>query len=192
VGAEEPVDANASPPSSPDLDAYPGMGWSRGLGHLDDAAHIALAEAIGVPVDDLLVYEITARDEQDQWLVLAQGFSSEGVEPATLFDGILAWQATDWARHFETGPVNEEVAVGDLSVLRTSFPIDPAGEPYRFEPHPYALDAAHPADAQTGIYDSGIDLTGDAVQYLYVSGDTAFSLIAIADERAVEFLAMIP
>ena len=171
---------------SQDSDAYPGIGWSRGTGHAGDAALIALAEAIGVPLEALFVDEITARDEQDQWLILAQGFSSEGAEPTAMLDGILAWQSADWARHFETAPVNEELEDGDRSVLRTTFPIDAAGEPYHFQPHRYGFDELVP-DTLPGIY-----LGGDAVQYLYVSGNAALSVIAVDDERALEFLELLP
>ena len=171
---------------SQDSDAYPGIGWSRGAGHAGDAALIALAEAIGVPLEDLFVDEITAHDEQGRWLILAQGFSSEGVAPTTMLEGILTWQVADWARHFETGPVNEAVEVGDLSVLRTTFPIDAAGEPYHFEPHRYGFDEAVPVTLP------GIDLSGDAVQYLYISGNAALSVIAVDDERALEFLELLP
>jgi hypothetical protein len=171
---------------SEEFDAYPGIGWTRGVGHVGDAAHIALAAAIGVPLDDLFVDEITASDEQDRWLILAQGFSSEGAEPTAMLEGILTWQAADWARHYETGPVNETVEVGDLPVLRTTFPIEAVGEPYHFEPHRYGFDGADP------VVLPGIDLDGDAVQYLYVSGNAALSVIAVDDERAREFLELLP
>jgi hypothetical protein len=158
-----------------------------------------IASAAALAPEDLILLTVIASggDGQDASLVIKglSAASAAAADEGQMLDGILAWQAADWERRFGAVPDNETTVVGDKHVLRTTLDIDPGRSPY---PYPYDVqefvrsvwDTLDPASDQ--FRSDVLSLGEDAVQYLYVSGDSAIAVTAVDDETAITLLESLP
>ncbi len=172
---------------------------SYGGDDLFDDGLSQIASASGLAPEDLILLTVIARggDGRDASLVIKglSAASAASADEGQMLDGILAWQAGDWERRFETVPVNKTTVVGDKHVLRATLDLDPGRSPY---PYPYDVrefvrsvwDTLDPGSEQ---FRSDILSLGEhAVQYIYVSGDSAIAVTAVDDETAIKLLGLLP
>lgn len=177
---------------------YPNVSttWSADPPILDEAV-LAGVDASGLAHQDAIVQTTVARDAQDRPLLAIHGFSTTAtaeVDEPMMLDGILAWQAADWDRRFDAAPENEAMMLGDKSVWRTTFDVDPGGT-YHYHVHAYRPVLDTDAIASGRVYVDPwdvLDLGADAVQYLYVVGDSAIAVTAIDDVTATWFFDQLP
>lgn len=175
--------------------------WAGGyLGSSDrhDASHVAASAAAGIETGGLIVLASTVSDRRNVNRVAVTGFAAPhhaDADEAAMLQALLAWQQVDWEQRFEAVPQHVTTTIGDKTVLRSVLPISPSGWPY-----PYPYSAHRPAPSLTDIVrmregpgsHDYLELTEEAVQYLYAAGDNAISVIALDDETAAAFLELLP
>jgi hypothetical protein len=172
---------------------------SHGGDDLFDDGISRIASAASLDPEDLILLTVIANggDGRDVSLVIKglSAASAAAADEGQMLDGILTWQAADWERRFEAVPDNETTVVGDKHVLRAALDLDPGRSPY-----PYPYDVREFVRSLWDTLDPGSDefredilsLGEDAVQYIYVSGDSAIAVTAADDETAVRLLGSLP
>lgn len=142
----------------------------------------AAVDVLDLPPEQVRIFQLLVDDREGDTLIVVDGLSVPGASTEALVDGIVAWadcewRSSRWDRNDVDMPSLEEARVGAKDVLTVSFATDGAFE-YIYRPLPFHGDASV--------------LTGDGVEYIYASGDSAIKVLGETEQDVLDFLGRLP